>query len=176
MQRDPVDLEKEMTKIRARKRARFVIVVLILLAVSTLSAFANPTVNTTWGRYSVSSTTAPGLLAELKQKGPNGYWGFTTWHVYWTDRCEVTVNIDYVVPSHTNRTALTPSLRRRWDQMMGALVAHERKHGAHALNAARELVEKSCANGDAIVQKWSDQDALLDQRTGHGQTEGVTFP
>lgn len=159
-----------------RKRVRFVIVALIILGVSTLASFANPTIKTNWITYPVTATSADQILRQLQENGPNGFWGFTRWYVRWTGACEVTLEIDYIMPLHMNRNEMHPTTRDAWDKMVVALTNHEQQHGAHGTNAAWELVQSGCQNGDAIVTKWSEQDGVYDRRTGHGRTEGVVFP
>lgn len=176
MHRDPVHLDHEMTQLRARKRSRFVIVTLLILAVSTISAFANPTVQTNWSTYSVSGTSVDTILSQMRQKGPNGFWAYTRWYVRWSGSCQVSLEINYTIPKHTRLEALPPNIRSAWTQMFSALKTHEEQHGAHGLNAARELVQKRCRNGNAIVEKWAEQDRVYDRRTGHGRSEGVVFP
>lgn len=161
---------------RTRKRLRFVIVALLILVISTVASFANPTINTQWQTYSVTSATPDQILRELNQKGPNGYWGYTRWYVRWTNDCQVSLEILYTMPKHERPNAMSAHTRARWDKMIVALAAHEQRHGAHGISAARELVQVNCRNGDAIIAKWSEQDRLYDQRTGHGRTEGAVFP
>lgn len=176
MHRDPVHLDNEIDHLRARKRGRFLIVALLVLAASTISAFANPSVKTNWGTYSVTGTTVDTILRQMKQKGPNGFWAYTQWRVRWSSTCQVSLEIQYTMPRHTRRGAMPVNIRTEWDQMIAALKSHEEQHGAHGVSAAKELVRQGCRNGNAIVQKWAEQDRIYDRRTGHGRTEGVTFP
>lgn len=169
----PIEPDPDFTR---RKRLRFVVVVLLLLGASTLAALANPTIKTNWNTYAVTATGVDQILRQMKQKGPNGFWAYTRWYVRWTGSCKVSLEISYTMPQHTNRNAMPANIRAEWDNMIAALKAHEEQHGAHGINAARELVQKGCRNGDAIVAKWSEQDRLYDRRTGHGRTEGVVFP
>ena len=161
---------------RARKRLRFAVVVVLILAAGTLPAFANPSVKTNWSTYSVTSTSVDQILREMQQNGPNGFWAFTRWYVRWSGSCRVSLEINYTMPKHTRRGAMPAKIRVEWDSMIAALKAHEQQHGAHGINAARELVQKGCRNGDAIVAKWAEQDRIYDRNTGHGRTEGVIFP
>ena len=126
--------------------------------------------------YPVDGRSAQAVLQQLADRGPNGFWAYTSWYVRWSGNCVVTLQIDYTMPRHTRPESLHPSLRQRWVQMVKALHLHERKHGAHGIAAARELVQKNCRNGNAIVQKWADQDRILDKRTDHGASDGVVFP
>ncbi len=140
------------------------------------AASAKPSVKEKWAGYRVDGTTANQILAQMKQRGPNGYWAYTNWYVRWTGSCKVSVEISYTVPKHVNEAALPANLRARWQAMYNALVAHERKHGQHGINAANEIAAAGCKNGDAIIKKWANADKTLDQRTTHGKTEGVVFP
>lgn len=139
-------------------------------------ASAKPSVKEKWAAYRVDGTTASQILAQMQQRGPNGYWAYTNWYVRWTGSCQVSVEISYTVPKHMNEAALPANLRTRWQAMYNALVAHERKHGQHGINAANEIAAAGCTNGDAIIKKWANADKVLDQRTTHGKTEGVVFP
>lgn len=177
MHRKPVHSDNEDAYFRARKRTRFVVVVaLLILACSTISAFANPTVQTRWITYAVTGTTVDTILRQMQENGPNGFWAYTSWYVRWTASCQVTVEINYTMPKHARREAMPAHIRVEWDQMVAALKSHEKQHGVHGVNAANELVQKRCRNGNAIVQKWAEQDRVYDRMTGHGRTEGVTFP
>lgn len=139
-------------------------------------AFANPVVQENWSTYRVDGRDAGAILNQMAQRGPNGFWAYTTWFVRWTADCQVTVDIQYTMPQHTRPGALPENLRVRWAWMHANLIRHERKHGQHGINAAQELVTKRCRNGNSIIQKWANEDRRLDQRTRHGQTEGVVFP
>mgnify|MGYP001792138813 FL=1 len=176
MHRKPVHSENEDASFRARKRTRFVVVALLILVCSTISAFANPTVQTRWINYAVTGTTVDTILNQMRDNGPNGFWAYTRWYVRWTASCQVSLEINYTIPKHTRRGAMPAQTRIAWDRMIAALRAHEEQHGVHGMNAARELVQKRCRNGNAIVQKWAEQDRIFDRVTGHGRTEGVTFP
>lgn len=140
------------------------------------AASAKPSVKEKWAGYRVDATTANQILAQMNQRGPNGYWAYTSWYVRWTGNCQVSVEINYTMPKHVNEAALPANLRARWEAMVNALVAHERKHGQHGINAANEIAAAGCKNGDAIIRKWANADKVLDQRTTHGKTEGVVFP
>jgi predicted secreted Zn-dependent protease len=139
-------------------------------------AMANPSVRENWTNYAVDGRDAGTILNQMAQRGPNGFWAYTTWYVRWTANCRVSLEIDYILPRHSRPNALPEHLRVRWAWMHANLVRHERKHGQHGINAANELIAKRCRNGDSIIQKWANADRRLDARTGHGRTEGVVFP
>ncbi|KZY32212.1 hypothetical protein A3731_22505 [Roseovarius sp. HI0049] len=149
---------------------------LVLTGAMTGGAQAKPAVKEKWGAYRVDATDANGILSQMKQRGPNGYWAYTSWYVRWTGNCQVSVEINYTMPQHVNENALPANLRNRWKSMVRALAAHERKHGQHGINAANEIAAGNCRNGDAIIKKWSNADKALDKRTTHGKSEGVVFP
>lgn len=151
-------------------------VVLTFVVLGPTAVLSNPNIDTKWTTYAVNGSSAEALLNQMQRKGPNGYWAYTRWFVRWTANCKVSLEINYTMPRHMNREAMPSNLRAKWDRMVAALKAHEQKHGAHGISAARELVQKRCWNGNAIVQKWANQDVILDQRTNHGMTEGVVFP
>lgn len=139
-------------------------------------ARANPTMNEYWSTYPVDGVTARQILNQMGQRGPNGFWAYTSWYVRWTGDCKVSLEISYTMPKHINEAALPADLRARWTAMVAALAAHERKHGQHGVNAANEVFANGCRNGVAITNKWAEQDRALDRRTNHGASEGVVFP
>lgn len=137
---------------------------------------AKPRVAVTEKTYSVDAVTAEGILQQMKARGPNGHWAYTDWYVKWTGSCQLSVAITYTMPKHRNEAKLDPALRKRWQSMVAALRKHEQKHGQHGINAAQEIEKGKCANGDALIKKWANQDKVLDKRTQHGAREGVVFP
>ncbi|MEO0370282.1 MAG: DUF922 domain-containing protein [Pseudomonadota bacterium] len=159
-----------------RKRLRFVVIVLLIVGASTLSAFANPSVKTAWQYYTVTATTPQGLRSQMLQLRGDDVWGVTRWQVDWTASCRVSVDIIYTIPRHARRSAMPADLLARWDRMIVALRSHEQRHGSHAVRAGREMVQQNCRNAGGIIAKWEEQDRLYDQVTGHGRTEGAVFP
>lgn len=134
---------------------------------------AKPRVQVVQKTYVVDATTSWGLRDQMQARGPRGFWAYTDWYVKWSGNCKVSVKITYRMPKHKNEAALDPTLRKEWRAMVSALKAHEEKHGAHGIQAAQEIEKTRCANGNAIIQKWANQDRVLDKRTGHGRHEGV---
>jgi predicted secreted Zn-dependent protease len=156
------------------------IIKLALAAVLTLPATAvtvdaKPKVAVTTKTFTVDATTVDGLLKQLKQKGPKGYWAYTDWYVKWTGSCQTSVDITYTLPKHKNADKLDPVVRKKWLAMVDALTKHEHKHGQNAINAAQEIEKTKCANGNAVIQKWNKADIDLDKRTDHGKKEGVVL-
>ncbi|MDU8927935.1 DUF922 domain-containing protein [Alisedimentitalea sp. MJ-SS2] len=149
--------------------------VVLSLSVSVTSVDAKPKVSVVNKTYLVDATTVQGLRKQMKQRGPKGHWAYTDWYVKWSGSCKLSVKITYTMPRHKNEGKLDPALRKRWKAMVRALKAHEEKHGAHGVQAAREIEKTRCANGDAVIKKWNKQDKVLDKRTKHGKTEGVVL-
>lgn len=143
------------------------------LIVGATAVEAKPKIKVVNKTYTVDATTAEGLRNQMKNRGPNGFWAYTDWYVKWTGNCKLSVEITYTMPKHKNPSKMDPSLRKRWKALVAALRKHEKKHGAHGVQAAQEIEKTNCANGDAVVAKWANQDKVLDKRTGHGETEGV---
>lgn len=143
---------------------------------AALPALAGPTIEENWETYPVDGTTIEEILAQMAERGPEGYWGHAKWHVRWTGSCEVRLRIDYRMPRHVNPELLDERVRGSWEGMIEALGRHERQHGAHGVGAAEELVGKACRDGKAIVEKWVEQDRAYDRETDHGRFEGVVFP
>lgn len=139
-------------------------------------AIAEPIIEENWQTYPVEATTAEEILQQMQARGPNGFWAYTSWYVRWSADCDVRLQIDYTMPRHTAPHKLDELLRNDWEAMLMALGQHEEKHGAHGVGAARELVEASCRDGDAIVARWAEKDRILDLETDHGRSEGVLFP
>lgn len=136
---------------------------------------AKPKVSVVEKTYAVDATTASALVKQMGQRGPNGFWAYTDWYVNWTGSCDLSVKITYTMPKHKNEAKLDPALRENWKTFLAALRKHEEKHGAHGIQAAQEIEQTKCANGDAVIKKWSNQGKLLDKRTDHGKKEGVVL-
>lgn len=136
---------------------------------------AKPKVTVKNKTYEVDATSVQGLRQQMKQRGPNGYWAYTDWYVRWSGSCTLSVEITYTMPKHKDEGKMDAATRKRCKAMVSALKAHEEKHGAHGVQAAREIEQTRCANGDAVIKKWLNEDKAFDKRTRHGATEGVVL-
>ncbi|MCX7558219.1 DUF922 domain-containing protein [Sulfitobacter sp. F26204] len=125
--------------------------------------------------YPVSAVTIDGLKRDLRRNGHKGFAGFTKWEVHWTPNCKVSVNITYILPEHTRPQMMPERVRRRFTRMLANLVAHENKHGRHAILAGREIEKAGCRNARRIIRKYNAADATLDRRTRHDRRDGVTL-
>ena len=148
----------------------------VLLAGSPRAA-AEPavTMNTTY--YSITGTTSAELKAQMRSRGPQGYWAYTRWYVRWSGDCRISLEISYGFPKWENQAQAPAELQAAWNQMMTALRTHEQGHAENGRSAAREIEASRCA-GDpkAIVRKWAEQDKVYDAQTNHGRTQGVVLP
>ncbi len=140
------------------------------------AADAKPRVTSNTVYYNVSGTSAADIRQELREKGPNGYWAYTNWYVRWTGKCQVSVEIDITLPRLINRGQLPDSFLAEWDEMIVALTAHENRHAEHGLNAAEEIEAANCRRAHDIIDKWAEQDRVLDRETQNGYLEGVDLP
>ncbi|MBZ0130356.1 MAG: DUF922 domain-containing Zn-dependent protease [Rhodobacteraceae bacterium] len=154
---------------------RLVIGATLAFSVGASAVFAKPKVQVIDKTFTVDATTVPGLIKQLEQKGPKGFWAYTDWYVSWTGSCATSVKITYTLPRHKNVNALDAAVRKKWLAMIKALEAHEHKHGQNAINAAEEIEKTKCANGNDVLKKWNKADVDLDKRTRHGKTEGVVL-
>ncbi|WP_422030057.1 DUF922 domain-containing protein [Roseovarius sp.] len=161
---------------RIQSLFRAITAILVAILVGSLPAFANPTIKEDWETYPVDATTAPEILRQMEERGPDGYWAYARWYVRWSEACEVRLRIEYTMPRHVNPALLDEPLRLSWEKMVVALGKHEAQHGAHGVGAANELVDAECHDADAIVARWSEQDRIYDRETDHGRFEGVIFP
>ena len=126
--------------------------------------------------YEVDAPTREGLLQQLAERGPGGYWGRVVWFVRFTSNCAVSVDIETTLPVHRGLEDMPDDLRLSWELMMSRLVAHEATHARHGKAAAREVKDKNCAGARWTIRKWANRDRAYDRRTQNGKLEGVTLP
>ena len=147
----------------------------LILLTSAGLASAKPKVKENWSYYEVRGNSIGQLQSQLKSKGPKGFWAYTSWYVRWSGACAVSVEIRYTMPKLIKNDAMPASVLSIWNKMYAALEKHERNHGQHGINAAREIERNGCRNGKAIIRKWAEQDRIYDRKTQHGKTEGIRF-
>ena len=192
--------------------ARFVVAALCLAGwIGAASpATAEPEIAVQETYYPVVGTTASQIRQSLNRNSPVRQAGqpfdaYTRWDVDWHLQwaydadgvCRPTgvttlVRIRYTYPGLQDREALAPELVDRWDGYMRSLVAHERGHATHGIDAAREIerrlsaLEKrsSCdqlqAEARALAREIIDRHALMDDRfdtdVRSGRDEALRFP
>ncbi|MCE8005544.1 DUF922 domain-containing protein [Aestuariivita sp.] len=139
-------------------------------------AVAEPRISETVRYYAITGDSFADLRRQMARKGQNGFWGYTRWWIEWSRRCEVDVAITIWMPRLDPRAPLSPQDRHTWDQMIEALLRHERLHAAHGVQAAHEIYRHGCNRPHRIIKKWADRDRLLDRETSHGAATGVRLP
>ena len=156
--------------------ANIIKITVVALAFATyviINAPDNPTIREATVTYKVYGNTFPELRTSMKNNGPHGFWGYTTWNVNWTSNCRVRVRTEITVPELADRRALTPKQLHKWDQMVIALTAHEQTHASHGIDAANDIYRGNCKNAQSIIKYWNQQDLDFDSDTKHGQSQGV---
>ena len=137
------------------------------------TGIAKPKVKVATEYYEIEGTTRDALRTQMKEKGPNGYFGWTSWYVRWTGSCQVSVEVNYIMPKLKSSDEISDKLKESFDTFYAALLAHEERHGSHGISAAEEIEASRCKDGNAIIEKWVAEDVKFDKETFHGQTEGV---
>ena len=146
----------------------------VLCAISwSQSAWADASVSEKIKYYSVSGKTVDAIKANMKKKGPKGYWAYTEWYVKWTGSCKVSVSVTYTMPKL--KSGAPADVKSKFDKMYKKLLKHEKNHGNNGISAAKEIAKKKCNGGDAILAKYNKKDIAYDKKTDHGYSEGVKF-
>ncbi len=125
--------------------------------------------------YTVSGDTLDALRQDLKDKGPDSFWGFTRWWIKWSSACEVDLEITITMPQLDLSAPLSDREPRVWRAMIEALYRHEQLHAEHGRQAAAEIFETKCKAPKEVIDKWAVRDRILDRDTQHGLTQGVTL-
>ncbi|MHB1058848.1 MAG: DUF922 domain-containing protein [Rhodanobacter sp.] len=135
--------------------------------------------------------------------GHGRYWGYTSPQLKWSfdtsptaDGCrladaKVVLAITTTLPAWTPPPGVPAAMLAKWHAFDRAIRHHEGEHAQIARDEASELVAlmrkhrvgASCsgldallqAQGRAILRKADAANAELDERTGHGATEGVAI-
>lgn len=130
--------------------------------------------------------------------------GQTDWHIEWRacfeqriGRCAISgvqskVHVTYTLPRWADRETAPVHLRDRWDRYILSLSAHEKGHGAIALDVARlieaalvgQSSEESCdrLNADSVkivdevMHRGEVMQREYDRVTRHGSSQGAQFP
>jgi len=102
---------------------------------------------------------------------------------------DVILKIGFVItmPSWSKAGSLGPKAKAAWDKMMTVLAKHEENHRLIFLEEAAKFCEKVSAKTDLkrkVLQPMLDQfskdvfaaQKLYDDKTGHGEKEGVFLP
>lgn len=148
----------------------------ILVALSSQPVNGKPRVREIVKYYNIQGVSAAQLKAQMKRKGPKGFWAYTQWWVNWSGSCQLSVKLTYTFPKWVNNSKAPKSLRASWKRMIKKLWIHERGHGQNGINAAREIEKARCSNPMKIIRKYNSQDKKFDLRTRHGRAQGVKLP
>jgi predicted secreted Zn-dependent protease len=144
------------------------------------------------------------LVTSDYQGRESRFTGQTDWHIEWracfeqrAGRCAIsgvqsTVHVTYTLPRWADRDSAPAHLRDRWDRYILSLSAHEKGHGAIALEVARlieaalvgQSSEESCdrLNADAVkivdevMHRGEAMQREYDRVTRHGSSQGAQFP
>lgn len=149
------------------------ICLIALILVAATPAVAAPQMTERLVHYPVSGRNLGELRRDMAQNGPEGFWGFTRWWIEWSGSCEVSLSITITMPRLESPERLSARDLAIWQRMEAALLAHERLHAAHGIAAAREIHDARCRNARSIIDKWAEQDRILDRTTRNGRTQGV---
>ncbi len=111
------------------------------------------------------------------------------WNGYGTDSCDlstavVDADIDVWLPRWNAPADADPALVQRWTVYLTNLTAHEANHVGNAHQGETVIADairsSACADADAAalaaLSRVTAFDAAYDGRTGHGATEGASFP
>lgn len=146
------------------------------IAFYAYNASSNEPVSIRTNYYYISGSNVNELKADMRRKGPLGYWAYARWYVRWSADCNVTVSIRYTLPKWPGKDSAPPELRAKWERMITKLREHEEGHGRHGLKAAEEIRATKCRKDPSgIVRKWAAQDGIYDRLTDHGRREGVVL-
>lgn len=144
------------------------------------------------------------LVTSDYQGRESRFTGQTDWHIEWracfeqsAGKCTVrgvlsTVHVTYTLPRWADRENAPAQLRDRWDRYKLSLTAHEKGHGAIALEVAKlidmALVGKSSDEScealnaesikivDEVMQRGEAMQREYDRATRHGSAQGAQFP
>ncbi|RTL65177.1 MAG: DUF922 domain-containing protein [Hyphomicrobiales bacterium] len=150
--------------------------------------------------YRVQGNSAAEVRADLKAKGPDGWDGYTYWHVDWRyvykpadagcgiREVATQLTITFTMPSLETDNSV---LKAAFDDYLTRLQVHEDGHAENGREAARridagiaaltaatceELGRVANAFGHRIVAETAAADKTYDAATGHGRTQGAVFP
>ena len=148
----------------------------VITAMISTAVIAKPTVRETIEHYKVYGNSFREIRESMAQNGPGGYWAYTSWYVKWTSSCRVSAKVKITLPELADRSVLTSRQLETWDEMMLALIVHERGHASNGVNAANEIDRRNCKRADSRIKYWAQKDINFDRETNHGHLRGVTLP
>ena len=178
---------------------------LLLALFAAPSAGAEPSIETGYVYYPVSSPSRRELLARLNRATPirhngNPFHGYTDSHIEWRfwwqtvnrrcriNRVEVVVDVTFTLPRLEDSPA---QVRDVWERWYPKLVRHENGHRDNALTVARRieagiralpgqpdcraLEQQANALGNRLITELAAVDRDYDKRTNYGETQGASI-
>ncbi len=131
--------------------------------------------------YDISGSSQKELGAQMKKKGPRGYYGYTEWNLKWSC-AEITVECIVTMPRWEAGES-TGELQKKWREFWSSLARHEQGHVDIVWKRVNET-KKRVATMDCrrAVEAWigtlrriNRESAEYDARTGHGTAQGALF-
>jgi predicted secreted Zn-dependent protease len=131
-------------------------IVVVLLAVVTSLAGAEPTITINYDYYDIEGRTAAELRDQMNRFGVlwtdgNVYDAYTGWNVNWNYRYRITdhgcsiksvaatLDVKIRLPRWAGYAGGQPALKKKWDLYMKSLRQHENGHKDLAVEAAIEI-------------------------------------
>ena len=109
----------------------------------------------------------------MAEKGPRGFWGRTEWHVFWSDACEVRLEVRTTLPRLMFENRLSDADRTIVQRAFLILANHEENHARMGLFAAEDVKRHGCVDAQATVAYWAAKNDDYDRETRNGLSEGV---
>lgn len=127
--------------------------------------------------YVVSGDSLKQLKNQMRQNGPDGYWGYTRYNWTWSSGCNMRFEATITLPKLSVRSRLDANELAEWDRMVAALKSHEMGHVEIGRSWAAAIKAGGCSNA-AVARAdraWQDKDVAYDRRTDHGKRNGVVL-
>lgn len=154
--------------------------------------------------YRVAGSTADELRVQMDRSRPGNFDAHTEWYVSWsypyseaegsctTGPVTISVNITFTLPQWNTPANASEDLVDRWNAYLAALQVHEDGHKGIGIEAANEILQamnalpayRFCeelkqaadAAGERVLSEYRQREAIYDQTTNHGATQGARFP
>lgn len=154
--------------------------------------------------YRVAGSTADELRVQMDRSRPGNFDAHTEWYVSWsypysvaegscsTGLVTIRVNITFTLPQWNTPANASEDLVDRWNAYLAVLQVHEDGHKGIGIEAANEILQamnalpayRFCeelkqaadATGERVLSEYRQREAIYDQTTNHGVTQGARFP
>ena len=129
--------------------------------------------------YEIVGQNRQEILAEVRQKGPNGYYAYTDTAVmveeFAAQNCRVSVRSQIRMPQLERGEHLPSAFVVQWERMIDALEEHELQHHEIGTKIAWTELMNGCTGVDSLQERLDAANRAYDSATNHGRTEGVVF-